>query len=205
MEVGLRRWPRVEMVRRSTPQMLWACRRASMAGRHGERPAGAVVERLALDPGNERHVLAALGGPAPALVGSGDGGETWSAVASLDVTDLAWSGSSVLAAARSALLFSSDGGASFAPLATLAGKTWVAVCAAAKGFEALAAGADADVLPIDAAGNLGTPGAVPKAAVAGTTAFALSCSGTSIWLGGAGIWLDANGGAPWSKIAGPSA
>ena len=168
-------------------------------------PAGAVVERLALDPGNERHVLAALGGPAPALVGSGDGGETWSAVASLDVTDLAWSGSSVLAAARSALLFSSDDGASFAPLATLAGKTWVAVCAAAKGFEALAAGADADVLPIDAAGNLGTPGAVPQAAVAGTTAFALSCSGTSIWLGGAGIWLDANGGAPWSKIAGPSA
>src|SRR6185437_14839730 len=129
----------------------------------------------------------------------------WSAVASLDGTDLAWNGSSVLAAARSALLFSSDDGASFAPLATLAGKTWGAVCAAATGFEALAAGTDADVLPIDAAGNLGTLSAVPQAAVAGATAFALSCSGTSIWLGGAGIWYGANGGATWSKLAGPSA
>jgi len=162
-------------------------------------PANLTLQRLAVDAANPNHLLIAGQG----LWASSDGGSGWSQVSNAAVTDLAWSGSSVLAAAGSALLISRDDGASFAAVPGMPGTGWAAVCAVGAGFEALATGVAPSITPFDAAGNAGMPLAVPAAATAGAASFALACSGNAIWLGGTGLWRTADQGANWSSVSSP--
>jgi hypothetical protein len=182
----------------------------------GTALAGLAVSQVLTNPGNPQQMWVATvaGGDAsagaqPGVYASSDGGGSWSQVLSGPVWDLALAGSRLLAVGGTALALSTGGGP-FVPLALPSQPAaWVGARALAQPdgsfLVALALpSGGVSLWQIDTAGQAHSLPPPPVMVSRRALALAEAPSG-SIWVGGQGIAISADGGQTWQTITAPDA